>query len=178
MALSPFLMMALSTMADMSTLVVMVSPPPPPEPIGRSSVVISPPFLLRSETWTDVPSSLTSTSLDARVLPSISLNLEAMALFCTALVLSWSSVSSTSTVGMVMSMLPDASGVLRSPLTVTCLTVPAPPKSSHDAADSHDVMSVPTNCLVTHLPTAVSNVMQRPLERFFSGTAAMAASRV
>ena len=155
-ALSPSLMMLLSTAAVSTILVVEVSPPPPPVPAGMSAEAISAPLLFVSARRTLLPSSLSSAFMPNTVLASISCSFAATAAFCTGFVEFAFRLSSTSVSLMVMLTLPVLSGSCFAPFTVTLFTVPSPPKSSQLAACSQLSMLVPLNCLVSHLPCAVS----------------------
>ncbi len=171
-------MMVLSASAVNTILVVEVSPPPPPVPAGMSAEAISAPLLFVSARRTLLPSSLSSAFMPSTVLASISCSFAATAAFCTGFVEFAFRLSSTSVSSIVRFTLPVPSSVCFTPFTEMLFTFPAPPKSSQLAACSQLSKLVPTNCLVSHLPCAVSYVMQRPLARFFSSTALMAVASV
>ena len=155
-ALSPSFMMVLLTAASSTIFVVEASPPPPPLPAGMSADAISAPLLLVSARRTLLPSSLSSAFMPKTVLASISISFDATAAFCTGFVELTFRLSSTSVSLMVMATLPSKPGSSFLPFSVTLFTVPSPPKSSQLAACSQLSMFVPLNCLVSHLPCAVS----------------------
>ena len=112
--------------------------------------------MLVSVTRTVLSSSLSSALPPNMVLASTSASLAATAAFCTGLVEFVFRLSSTSVSLMVRFTLPALSSVCFFPFTEMLFTLPAPPKSSQLATCSQLSRLVPMNCLVSHLPCAVS----------------------